>query len=86
MEKYSMKSGLPVWQLPVTDKERVDMRAKCHCFENGHSLCKRYIQDTDYYELDVDLEEIFKNPKVVCKKCFTLWKKKYSGGLLQGRK
>nr|DAM74970.1 MAG TPA: hypothetical protein [Caudoviricetes sp.] len=81
-----MENEVLIWQLPVSDKTgTVAVNAKAHCFEGEKSLCGRYFQNTDYYETDVDIEVILKNPQTACKKCLALWKQKYSEGLPQGR-
>lgn len=81
--KPTMKSGLPVWELSVHAAERngngyIPKSAKYHCFSNGHSLCKRYCQDTDEYEVDIEVDiesgEILSRPEIACKVCFERWK------------
>lgn len=80
--KPTMKIGIPVWELPVHAAERtgngyIPKSAKYHCFCNGHSLCKRYCQDTDEYEVDIESGEILSRPEIACKVCFERWKKAY---------
>lgn len=73
----------PVWQLPApTETARsadayVRSMAKYHCFVDDESLCGRYKQDTDYFELGMESGEILKNPHFACKKCYAKWLKRY---------
>lgn len=74
----------PVWQLPVFEdgfsgSNYVPMKAKYHCFVNGVSLCKKYHQITDVYDSGITVEgdDVAHSPGIVCKRCLTLWKKRY---------
>lgn len=80
MNKHTMKSGYPVWQLPVKDNPLnstgyfITNNAKYHCFSSGTSLCGKYWQDTDYFETDIESGEILSNPSLACKTCYRKWK------------
>lgn len=79
MERYP---GMPIWQLPITSDGSgsgayIQDRVKYHCFVNNVTLCKRYNQDTDFYETTIQSGEILRNPDIACKICRRLWLKKY---------
>lgn len=82
MEKNN--NNLPVWQLPVRERvlqgktDWVHPLAKPHCFIGGTSLCKRYYQVTDYFETDIEIDEIEKRPGIACKECYRKWKKQFN--------
>lgn len=81
--KNTMDSMIPVWQLPVRERllvgkpDWVHPLAKYHCFVGGKSLCGKYIQDTDFFETDIESGEIVPSSACRCKKCYEKWKKKY---------
>lgn len=72
-----------VWQLPVSSETSksanayIPKTAKYHCFVEDTSLCKKYTQDTDYYETGVESGEILRCPDIACKKCRKIWLEKY---------
>lgn len=84
--KPKMNSGQPVWSLPVREDARygkrnyVDLRVKYHCFIEGNSLCKKYEQDTDFYDTDIASGEVLAFPAVACKVCFEKWKREFDIG------
>lgn len=81
--KNTMDSMIPVWQLPVRERllvgkpDWVHPLAKYHCFVGGKSLCGKYIQDTDFFETDIESGEMVPSSACRCKKCYEKWKKKY---------
>lgn len=76
-------NDLPVWQLPIMSETTtpetayIQKTAKYHCFVEHASLCKRYIQDTDYYETGIESGEILRRPEIACKKCREMWLRRY---------
>ena len=80
-DKNTIKSNLPVWQLPVKERlvegkpDYVHPLARVHCFVGGESLCKKYYQDTDFFETDVDIGTISKHPEHACQICLRRWRK-----------
>lgn len=63
------------WQLPIvknknTSYDCVPINAVFHCFVCGKSLCKKYEQDTDFYETDANEEQIANFPNNACKICY----------------
>lgn len=76
-------NDLPVWQLPPPSEARKNADAyipktvKYHCFIENVSLCKRYAQDTDYYETGIESGEILRRPEIACKKCRKMWLRRY---------
>ena len=76
-------NDLPVWQLPVMSETGasanayIPKTAKYHCFIDNASLCKRYTQDTDYYETGIESGEILRRPEIACKKCRKMWLRRY---------
>lgn len=85
--KPMMLSGQPVWELPVREDliygkpDYVDQRAKYHCFLEGHSLCRKYYQNTDHFDTDIASGEILAFPAVACKTCFEKWKREFDVGI-----
>lgn len=73
----------PVWQLPIMSgtstsaNAYIQKTAKYHCFIENKSLCKRYTQDTDYYETGIESGEILRRPDIACKKCRGIWLRRY---------
>lgn len=69
------------WALYVNQDNELDKEiaynAKYHCFNNNKSLCGKYSQDNDYFETDIESDEILKRPEIACKKCFNKWKKMF---------
>ncbi|AZU61020.1 hypothetical protein [Neobacillus mesonae] len=65
--------GEIVWQLPVNQnrgfEKEVHHKAKYHAFKNSISLCRKYGQDTDYFETGIDELELMLNKDLACKKC-----------------
>ena len=83
MEKYTVKSGNPVWQLPVkqgnkTNHDWIHPKAKYHCFCGGKSLCGKYYQDTDFFETDIESGEIAVRPDIACPVCRKKWMKEFA--------
>lgn len=74
-------NDLPVWQLPIRSEisanAYIPATAKYHCFIKNVSLCKRYAQDTDYYETGIESGEILRRPEIACKKCRKMWLWRY---------
>lgn len=76
-------NDLLVWQLPVMSETGasanayIPKTAKYHCFIDNASLCKRYTQDTDYYETGIESGEILRKPEIACKKCRKMWLRRY---------
>lgn len=75
-------NDLPVWQLPDTTERgsedaEISPKVKYHCFVEDESLCKKYSQDTDFYETGIESGEILSNPNIACKRCRQLWIKRY---------
>ena len=72
----------PVWQLPVSENcdgdDGIHPNAKYHCFVDKESLCSKYMQDTDFYETDIESGEIVSNPQISCKICRRKWIKEYN--------
>ena len=72
------------WQVPVREQlvkgkpDWVHPLTKAHYFVNNKSLCGRHWQVTDFYETDVAVEEIVKEPQYACKKCYEKWQKQYA--------
>jgi hypothetical protein len=72
-----------VWQLPVkqsniTDHDWIHPKAKYHCFVQNQSLCNKYVQDTDYFETDIERGEIIMRPEIACKICRAKWIKQFN--------
>ena len=76
-------SDNPAWQLPAPNETTMSSNAyipasaKYHCFVDNTSLCKRYSQDTSYYELGIESGEILSNPEWACKRCLAKWKRNF---------
>lgn len=62
-----------VWQLPVNQDrafgKEIHKKAKYHAFKNDVSLCKKYGQDTNYFETGIEEAELMKNKDWACKQC-----------------
>lgn len=65
------------WFLPVNEDGALDKEVhknmKLHYFVNDKSLCGKYRLDTDYYETNIDDNEITNNHSIACKKCYKKW-------------
>lgn len=76
-------NNLPVWQLPIMSETitsanaYIQKTAKYHCFVDNTSLCKRYTQDTSYYEVKIESGEILRRPEIACKRCQEIWLRRY---------
>lgn len=76
-------NDLPVWQLPVgsetakSENAYIPPTAKYHCFVEDTSLCKKYNQDTSYYETGIESGEILRRPEIACKRCRKIWLRRY---------
>ncbi len=76
-------NDLPIWQLPVLSETSesanvyIPKTAKYHCFVGNASLCKKYVQDTDYYETGIESGEILSRPEIACKRCRKIWIRRY---------
>jgi hypothetical protein len=73
----------PVWQLPAPSETSqsangyIPASAKYHCFVDNKSLCNKYAQDTNYYDLGIESGAILQNPHFACKRCRLKWIKRY---------
>lgn len=66
-----------VWQLKViqsnkTEHDWVHPKSKYHAFLNYNSLCGKWSQNTDYFETQIDEDEIKNKKDLACKKCYQL--------------
>ncbi|MGG3102038.1 hypothetical protein ABEP12_01920 [Bacillus velezensis] len=62
------------WQLPViqsnkTDHNRIHPKAKYHAYINNESVCGKYDQNTDYFEIGIEESELMTNKDRACKVC-----------------
>ena len=63
---------LPTVQSDFTNHDYIRHNAKLHCYVNNLSLCKKHIQDADFFE-KYDIDEFLKEhgEEYVCKKCLS---------------
>ena len=61
---------LPTVQSDFTNHDYIRYNAKLHCYVDNQSLCKKYIQDADFFE-KYDIAEFLKEhgEDYVCKRC-----------------
>jgi hypothetical protein len=67
-----MIGGQVVWQIPLS----IVSRGKYHCFDEGISLCCKYQQVAENYEIPSG--EILSNPHFACQVCYQRWKKMFA--------
>jgi hypothetical protein len=64
------------WFLHVNESKNanayIPANAKYHYYKNKRTVCGKGM-DTNYYETNIDNEEILKNPSIACKKCYKDW-------------
>ena len=72
MSEY--KWMLPVKQSNITNHGWIHPKAKYHCFYENFSLCGRCYQVQDFFETEIDSNEIEQNPELACKECNRIWK------------
>ncbi|MFA1782353.1 hypothetical protein ACDX77_18950 [Bacillus velezensis] len=63
-----------VWQLPVIQSDKTDHnwippKAKYHAFIDNKSVCGKYGQNTDYFEIGIEESELMTNKDRACKVC-----------------
>lgn len=61
-----LKWQLKVMQSSKTDRDWIHPKAKYHAFQNNNSLCKKYGQQTDFFETDMPEGT---DRKHMCKEC-----------------
>ncbi|MGY0106808.1 hypothetical protein [Bacillus velezensis] len=62
------------WQLPViqsnkTDHNWIHPKAKYHAYINNESVCGKYGQNTDYFEIGIKESDLMANKELACKVC-----------------